>query len=201
MQTAFLRSPHTGRQLDRRRKNGYMLRTSFVHTLALFLLVLLSLCGPAHAADAGTGATRLQKIRGRFILRGDTFNELSASQPDIYRRQQGGDERAAGENDTITKPSASSGRASDSTPSSIASAPVDSSSPLPTPFDGGLGKNYTQPSCPTFLKAMINNDTFVPCLPFSLLLQVCSAFLFLHVPNLLLILCRFLEFHVFLLSL
>lgn len=174
-QRTFLGSPHIRSQLDRRRKNSYMLHTSFVHTLALFLFLLLSLCSPTHAADAGTGATRLQKIRGRFILRGNTYNGPSASQLAIYRRQQGGDELAAGENDTISKPSVSSSTASDPTPSSIESAPVDSSSPLPTPFDGGLGKNYTQPSCPAFLKNMINNDTFVQCLPFSLLLQVCSC--------------------------
>lgn len=180
-QTTFPQSLHTRTQLDRRRRNSYMLHISFVHTLALFLIVLLSLCGPTHAADAGTGATRLQKIRGRFIFRGNTYSGPSTSQLAVYRRQQGGDELALGENDTISKPSASSSTASESTPSSIESAPVDSSSPLPTPFDGGLGKNYTQPSCPAFLKNMINNDTFVPCLPFSLLLQVCSGPLSFHI--------------------
>ncbi len=46
---------------------------------------------------------------------------------------------------------------------------------LPKPFDAGLGTNYTQPSCPTFLRSMINNETFSACLPLSLLLQVCRS--------------------------
>ena len=44
---------------------------------------------------------------------------------------------------------------------------------LPRAFDSGFGTNYTQPSCPTFLRSMVNNETFVSCVPFSLLLQVC----------------------------
>lgn len=47
--------------------------------------------------------------------------------------------------------------------------------PLPKPFDGGLGTNYTQQSCPTFLRSMLNNETFSACLPLSLLLQVSGA--------------------------
>ena len=43
---------------------------------------------------------------------------------------------------------------------------------LPRAFDSGFGTNYTQPSCPTFLRSMVNNETFVSCVPFSLLLQV-----------------------------
>ena len=52
------------------------------------------------------------------------------------------------------------------------SSATSTSSPLPKPFDGGLGTNFTQPSCPNFLTSMINNDTFSSCLPFSVLLQV-----------------------------
>ena len=47
--------------------------------------------------------------------------------------------------------------------------------PLPKPFDGGFGTNYTQQSCPTFLRSMLNNETFSACLPLSLLLQVSDA--------------------------
>ena len=46
---------------------------------------------------------------------------------------------------------------------------------LPRAFDSGFGTNYTQPSCPTFLRSMVNNETFVSCVPFSLLLQVCHC--------------------------
>ena len=47
------------------------------------------------------------------------------------------------------------------------------SATLPRAFDSGFGTNYTQPSCPTFLRSMVNNETFISCVPFSLLLQVC----------------------------
>ena len=43
---------------------------------------------------------------------------------------------------------------------------------LPKAFDGGLGNNYTEASCPLFLNSFLNNDTFTGCMPFSLLLQV-----------------------------
>ena len=43
---------------------------------------------------------------------------------------------------------------------------------LPKAFDGGLGSNYTEASCPLFLNSFLNNDTFNGCMPFSLLLQV-----------------------------
>lgn len=43
---------------------------------------------------------------------------------------------------------------------------------LPKAFDGGLGSNYTEASCPLFLNSFLNNDTFTGCMPFSLLLQV-----------------------------
>ena len=58
---------------------------------------------------------------------------------------------------------------SDSTTSST-SPVVDS--PLPTPFDSGFGTNYTQQSCPSFLRSIASNETLKSCLPFSLLLQV-----------------------------
>lgn len=61
--------------------------------------------------------------------------------------------------------------------SSTLSAPTPNSTPttLPKPFDGGFGTNYTQQSCPTFLKAFSTNATFISCLPFSLLLQVSKS--------------------------
>lgn len=58
---------------------------------------------------------------------------------------------------------------SDSTTSS--STPV-VDSPLPKPFDSGFGTNYTQQSCPSFLRSLASNETFTSCLPFSILLQV-----------------------------
>ena len=57
------------------------------------------------------------------------------------------------------------------TSTSTISAPLPSFS-APRPFDGGLGTNYTQTSCPAFLRSVLNNETFSSCLPLSLLLQV-----------------------------
>lgn len=59
-------------------------------------------------------------------------------------------------------------------PTSVPDVPTEPS-PLPKPFDGGLGTNYTQQSCPTFLRSMLSNETFSACLPLSLLLQVCNC--------------------------
>ena len=44
--------------------------------------------------------------------------------------------------------------------------------PTAQAFDGGLGSNYTEPSCPLFLNSFLAQDTFTDCMPFSLLLQV-----------------------------
>lgn len=62
---------------------------------------------------------------------------------------------------------------SHASPTSSPSAPP-WAGPLPKPFDGGLGTNYTQQSCPDFLRSMLSNETFSSCLPLSLLLQVCK---------------------------
>lgn len=43
---------------------------------------------------------------------------------------------------------------------------------LPRPFDTSIGNNFTTQSCPNFFNEFLNNQTFLDCLPFSLLLQV-----------------------------
>lgn len=48
-----------------------------------------------------------------------------------------------------------------------------SSSPLPRPFDTNLGDNFTA-SCQPFFDSFLDNPDFQRCVPFSLLLQVCS---------------------------
>lgn len=76
----------------------------------------------------------------------------------------------------------------------IISAPTPSDSDLPRPFDAGLGTNYTQPGCLTFLRNMLSDDAFTNCLPVSVLLQVCNHSLkiasLLTVPELSIILHR-----------
>lgn len=67
--------------------------------------------------------------------------------------------------------SASAAASSSAAATSILSAPAGSSS-LPKAFDGGIGKNFTQSTCPLFLNSFLNNETFTQCMPFSLFLQV-----------------------------
>lgn len=71
---------------------------------------------------------------------------------------------------SIVAPSTASTSAGSSSTSIISAPSADAS--LPQPFDGGLGNNFTQPSCPTFINGFLRNETFNSCLPFSLLLQV-----------------------------
>jgi hypothetical protein len=47
--------------------------------------------------------------------------------------------------------------------------------PLPHPFDTSLGNNFTTSSCPSFFNSFLTNGSFTDCLPFSLLLQVCTT--------------------------
>lgn len=49
---------------------------------------------------------------------------------------------------------------------------TDTSTALPKPFDTNLGNNFTTTSCPKFFTSFLSNQTFIDCLPFSLLLQV-----------------------------
>ncbi|MCJ1458711.1 hypothetical protein MMC28_009085 [Mycoblastus sanguinarius] len=171
--------------------------------MALMTLLISLLIVPIEAAEArGSGARR---STGHFVQAGEhiLFDHSPAPQPALHRRQGGGDlfesssstgspkthsattkvsqqpsttpvvaSSIAAPTDTAS-PTTTSSNASGT---SIDSAPTDSSSSLPKPFDAGLGTNYTQPSCPTFLKSLINNDTFTSCLPFSLLLQNSLSF-------------------------
>lgn len=61
---------------------------------------------------------------------------------------------------------------SSGTESTTSSSPPVPESPLPVPFDSGFGTNYTQQSCPAFLRSVASNETFTSCVPFSILLQV-----------------------------
>lgn len=46
------------------------------------------------------------------------------------------------------------------------------STTLPRPFDSNIGNNFTTSTCPTYFDRFLSNQTFVNCLPLSLLLQV-----------------------------
>lgn len=78
-----------------------------------------------------------------------------------------------------SSPSTTSSSSTSAQPTDIVTAP-DTGFGLPRPFDTGLGNNYTQDSCSTFLSSFLRNETFASCLPFSLLLQVIPQ---LYVPH------------------
>lgn len=72
--------------------------------------------------------------------------------------------------------SASSTATSSGSDSTTSSSPPVLDSPLPKAFDSGFGTNYTQQSCPSFLRSLAGNETFTSCSPFSLLLQNSVSF-------------------------
>lgn len=81
------------------------------------------------------------------------------------------DKSATGTIVTPSDSSASTTSPAGSSSTSVIGAPI-SDSAVPKPFDGGIGTNYTQQSCPTFLRSFLSNDTVISCVPLSLLLQV-----------------------------
>ena len=173
LQTACSHTPRARPRPGRRRSARCRQPFHFSCTLTLMLLVLLSCsCSFIHAASVGTRTSRSQQARGRFVSKDIIFDDRPAPQPAIHRRAEASSIAAPVQSSTNNGDPASSDTSSGSSPSAILSAPTNSVATLPKPFDGGLGTNYTQPSCPTFLKSMISNDTFTSCLPFSLLLQV-----------------------------
>lgn len=176
MRTAQALPRHTRPRPGRRRRTRYQLPFHLGHSLILAIIVSLSFCGTVHAADAGTRAIRSQQRMAGFVGVVEEeiiFDRRPSPQPALYRRAEASTILPPMKSFTGTASAiAPSATSSDSASTSIESAPTKSDVPLPKPFDGGLGTNYTQPSCPTFLKSMITNDTFTSCMPFSLLLQV-----------------------------
>ncbi|KAI9775267.1 MAG: hypothetical protein M1839_001319 [Geoglossum umbratile] len=78
---------------------------------------------------------------------------------------------------SITSAASLSSTSTSSSPTSIATDPGSSGGgTLPSPFDSGVGSNFTTTSCPNFLKSFLENPTFKSCLPFSLLLQNSQSF-------------------------
>lgn len=76
---------------------------------------------------------------------------------------------------TASLPASKSTSSQSGEPTLLVTAPGTESSSLPRPFDTGLGNNYTHPNCPVFMNSFLRNETFVSCVPFSLLLQVSPA--------------------------
>ncbi|KAL9056134.1 MAG: hypothetical protein Q9206_002866 [Seirophora lacunosa] len=77
---------------------------------------------------------------------------------------------------TASLPASKSTSSQSGEPTLLVTAPGTESSSLPRPFDTGLGNNYTHPNCPVFMNNFLRNETFVSCVPFSLLLQNSMSF-------------------------
>lgn len=191
---------HISRPAGRRRTMGISRHRSHItltDVVAWTILILLTLCVTADAGAEGEPYVRRSR-RGRHgqveeILldrsappetlsvrlrrRQDLFETPPTSTTSISLQRPSFDPTATRltsvavsltTRDSSTSSTATSS-GSDSTTSS--STPV-VDSPLPKPFDSGFGTNYTQQSCPSFLRSLASNETFTSCLPFSLLLQV-----------------------------
>lgn len=169
------------------------------------ILVVLSLVGSVDASHSGPSYGRRSELSGAIRHHEEILLDHGPAPVPVYgilekRRDEpsGSDQR--GPSSSLERPSFASTAAavdetetarpslvgpSDETPSTTAgsdptsnpssSVPMETG-PLPKPFDGGLGTNYTQQSCPKFLRSMLSNDTFSACLPLSLLLQVCKPY-------------------------
>lgn len=183
---------HISRPAGRRRSQGIGFRYLQLSFYALLCAILiLSIRGAAADATVQPGqygrrARNLGAAQEDEILfdhspqpmipsvniekRQDLFNSLKATSGGSEKQTSSSTRRLSFDATATAIPSSSSA----SLPSSAASAPtsVPTITTLPKPFDGGFGTNYTQSSCPTFLKAFSTNTTFISCLPFSLLLQV-----------------------------
>lgn len=180
---------HISRPAGRRRNRGIGFRYLQLSSYALLCAILI-LSTRAAAADTtvqprqygprarNLGATQEEEILldhsprpmipyGNIEKRQDLFNSLQPT-------SGGSSTRRLSFGATATAiPSSSS--ASSFSPTASAPTPDSTVTTLPKPFDGGFGTNYTQSSCPTFLKAFSTNATFISCLPFSLLLQVSKS--------------------------
>lgn len=183
---------HISRPAGRRRSRGISFRYLQLSFYALvYAILIFSIRGAAadetvqpdqYGRRAGDlGAAQEEEILldhspqpmipyANIEKRQDLFNSLKATSGGGEKQTTSSTRRLIFDATATAIPSPSSASLSSSTAS--APTPESTITTLPKPFDGGFGTNYTQSSCPTFLKAFSTNTTFISCLPFSLLLQV-----------------------------
>lgn len=162
---------------NRRSQNG-LRRTSLrlFSTVQMLFSLALALAMLAAPVLALKGRSHENDRRHMLLAKdeGIIFDRRPAPAPLLFRRDSpsASTERSEKASKTAKTAVRSRSSASDASSTSVESASSPNASPLPKAFDGGLGTNYTQPSCLTFLQDMISNDSFTSCLPFSVLLQV-----------------------------
>ena|SRR5579862_1898760 len=175
-------SPSTPRPRMQRLRN-VRLSPLYFSTLML-VLALCSCCRPVAATitaseitiDAAMSSALASLEReGRILV--DTRPPPNVAE--LRKRQDEGTTTMDSSTSSSTiEPSSTTTANSSSTSTSLSptSIPTDSGTPnsdsLPTPFDSGVGTNFTTSSCPNFLTSFLSSAAFKSCLPFSLLLQV-----------------------------
>ena len=119
-----------------------------------------------------------QPVRGSNILSGDAmamsgllFDRSEPPKPPmrLHARQQ------TSQASTVV-PTTTASEATSTSSEALATAEPTGEIALPVPFDSTMGNNFTQPSCPTFFRQFLANDSFQDCMPLSLLLQVGGKF-------------------------
>ncbi|KAL9123650.1 MAG: hypothetical protein Q9217_006937 [Psora testacea] len=158
---ANTRIPHLRPRPGRRRRRWHLIAATKLPFFPTILLVLFILSTPTLAQRTPS----MPEARVNDIL----FDPRPAPEPRLYRRQfnLGSSTSSKGVKPTSSRAAAATTTTTGLSSTGIETAPTLSPSALPRAFDGGLGTNYTQPSCPSFLKQMIRNDTFTACLPNS----------------------------------
>ena len=150
---AMITTPHERPRPGRRRLTMHHLPLGLTQVLLFMFMVLSVLCMPTEAVEHADSHSRA--VKGHYVDGRIMFDQNPVPQPTLLRRKDPASTETA------------------STTTAAEASETSSLTSLPRAFDGGFGTNYTQPSCPTFLRSMVNNDTFISCVPFSLLLQVC----------------------------
>ncbi len=156
-----MKTSHERPRPGRRRISMHHLPLSLTPVLLFMTMILSILCMPTEAAEHAGSQSRA--VKGQFVDGRIMFDHNAVPQPVLHRRE-----------DTVNTDAASATTAAEA-PATSSSDSSTTTTSLPRAFDGGFGTNYTQPSCPTFLRSMVDNDTFISCVPFSLLLQVCPS--------------------------
>ena len=155
---AMMTTPHERPRPGRRRLSMHHLSLNLTQVFLIMAMIMSVLCQPIEAVENPGSQSRAatgQLVDGRTM-----FDQNLVPQPVLQRRET----RAITDSPSTTTATEAPETSNTDSSTTIAT--------LPRAFDGGFGTNYTQPSCPTFLRSMVNNETFISCVPFSLLLQV-----------------------------
>lgn len=137
-----------------------------IQWLALFLalsgFLSLARASPSAPAPPAPADTLLMDTRVPVMVDGQ-WTMLSQEEHELRRRA------AAPVRPPPTTTSDSELSSASPTKSATTTAPA---SPLPIPFDGNIGTNFTAESCPSFINGFLTSPTFKSCYPLSMLLQV-----------------------------